>query len=150
MSRPIKNGKTLARIAKESGRSIATIKRESAKNLPMGEGDRLAILPDGVKPNPEDFSNLSDHEAKRRRTVVAWLREQHNLKVSIGEYEPKNKVREDGIRIGATLDAGLSSLVNDLPGMMAGLSEKEIREKLVPRLELLKNSIKKELSRATA
>ena len=50
---------------------------------------------------------------------------------------PISEVREQGIAIGAALSAELGSMMTDMPGVLAGLDEIGVRERLQARLDLM-------------
>lgn len=150
MAGKIKGKKPLREYAKQAGVSLRTIKRRSKAGLPLGDDDLGEVLPPEGERDPTKYHDLSLDEAKKRRQIVGWLREVRQLAILDKEYLPAKKVREDCISVGTVMDAELSALLNDMPGVLAGLSEPNIRTKLAARIGALKNSIKKRLADVTS
>ncbi len=59
-----------------------------------------------------------------------------------GELIPVNQVREDVIAAVSALTAELYALANDVPGQLAGLTETQIRDKMLARIDLLVDKVK--------
>lgn len=76
-------------------------------------------------------------EARRRKIELETERIKFRLSVDRNEFLPVEKIREEATKIGSVLTAELSVLVNDLPGQLAGLSEIQIRDRLLVRLDAL-------------
>jgi hypothetical protein len=137
---------THRQYAAEHGVSLPTAKRRTKAGLSIAGGDvGAAILSEDADRNPAAFKELSVDEAKRRRQVVGWLREELNLSIAQKNHLPVEQVREDCIRIGAVVNGELAALLDDMPGALAGLSELQVRDKLASRISALKDSIKREL-----
>lgn len=97
----------------------------------------------GDKEQPEDIQ-----AAKLRKTLLEVEKlELQNAEVR-GDLISRAEVREAGVRIGSTLSAEMMELVNDLPGMLAGLDEAGVRERLQPRIDLVLSSFKAKLEPA--
>jgi hypothetical protein len=59
-----------------------------------------------------------------------------------GELIPVDQVREDIIAAVAAFTAELYALANDVPGQLAGLTETQIRDKVLARIDLLVDKVK--------
>ena len=95
------------------------------------------------KEEPKDIQ-----AAKLRKTLLEVEKlELQNAEVR-GDLISRAEVREAGVRIGSTLSAEMMELVNDLPGMLAGLDEAGVRERLQPRIDLVLSSFKAKLESA--
>jgi hypothetical protein len=149
MAGKVKGKKPLREYAKQAGVSLRTIKRRSAAGLPLGDDDLGEVLPPEGERDPTKYHGLSLDEAKKRRQIVGWLREVRQLAILDKEYLPTKTVREDCLGAGAVFDAELSAILNDMPGVLAGLSEPQVRTKLAARIGALKNSIKVRLAHVT-
>jgi hypothetical protein len=76
-------------------------------------------------------------EARLAKLNAETARIQFKLAVERGEFLPRDQVREEATTIGSVLMAELSALANDLPGQLAGLSEIQIRDRLLARMDTL-------------
>lgn len=146
MAGKVKHAKPLRKYAEKHGVSLRTMKRRSKAGLPLGDDDLGDVIPPEDQRDPTQYNSLSLDEAKKRRQIVGWLVEVRKLAVLEREYLPAKKVREDCIGVGAVFDAEMSALLNDMPGVLAGLSELNIRNKLGARIADLKASVKKRLA----
>jgi hypothetical protein len=70
--------------------------------------------------------------------------------VEKAEYLRIDEVREAATSIGSVLVAELNALANDLPGHLAGLSEIQIRDRLLVRLDLLVTKARAKLNALSA
>jgi hypothetical protein len=82
--------------------------------------------------DPQDHS-----AAKLRKTLLEVERLELQVAQIRGDYVSKSEVREQGIAIGAALSAELGSMMTDMPGVLAGLDEIGVRERLQARLDLM-------------
>ena len=67
------------------------------------------------------------------------------LLVDRSQFLPVDQIREEATTIGSVLVAELSALANDLPGHLAGLTEIQIRDRLLVRLDTLIEKIRGQL-----
>lgn len=68
------------------------------------------------------------------------------LAVERADYLPAAEVEEAMMAAGALFSGGLASMVNDLPGMLAGLAETEIKAVLISQADRLVEDFKKKLN----
>jgi hypothetical protein len=149
MAGKVKHAKPQKEYAKQHGVSLRTIQRRSKAGLPLGDNELGDVIPPDDQRDPENYKGLSLDEAKRRRQIVGWLREARQLAILEREYLLAKDVREQCIGVGAVFDAELSALLNDMPGVLAGLSEPNVRTKLAARISSLKSSVKERLAHVT-
>jgi len=150
------NNPGIKSAAKRYGCSESTIRRWIEEKAPLDDAEAMKAwivdrkhAPAGTKAalGMEEGTPLS--RARLRKIELETQAIQHKLDVERGKYVLLSKMHEDGIRIGAVLTAELASLLNDMPGSLAGLSEIEVRKILGARVELLKTNIKAQLQKAT-
>jgi transposase len=83
-------------------------------------------------------------EAKLKKVLLDCQHRENAISLQdlqIGQLKrdmvPIAEVREQGIAIGAALSAELGSMMTDMPGVLAGLDEIGVRERLQARLDLM-------------
>ena len=84
-------------------------------------------LPTAEEPLTLDGARLAKIRLETERIQLGLDRDR-------GEVVSKRALREAGVRIGAALAAAVAALDNDLPGLLAGKSEQDIRLAVTPRL----------------
>lgn len=71
----------------------------------------------------------SYQEAKTRKALLECEKLEMQIAILRGDYEPKTKSIEAGIRIGSIFTAKVEALVNDASGACAGLDEMTMNKK---------------------
>jgi hypothetical protein len=84
-------------------------------------------------------------EARLAKLNAETERIKFKTAVEQGAYIPADQVQDVATSIGSVLVAELSALANDLPGQLAGLSEVQIRDRLLARLDGLIASTREKL-----
>jgi hypothetical protein len=92
--------------------------------------------------------NIAD--ARLAKLNAETERIQFKTAVEKAEYLRIDEVREAATSIGSILVAELNALANDLPGHLAGLSEIQIRDRLLVRLDLLVTKARAKLDALSA
>jgi hypothetical protein len=64
-----------------------------------------------------------------------------------GDVIPLRSIYEAGVKIGAALAASLASMCNDLPGLVAGMSEADIHKVLLPRVTKMQADFNEAISK---
>jgi hypothetical protein len=132
---------TQARIAERYNVSRVAVTHWIQAGCPMTSWE--AVEEWRVARNKEEPKDIQ--AAKLRKTLLEVEKlELQNAEVR-GDLISRAEVREAGVRIGSTLSAEMMELVNDLPGMLAGLDEAGVRERLQPRIDLVLSSFKAKL-----
>lgn len=122
------------------------VKRAMTKDgLPFNSEAILKFRADKLSAQVDPTSHS---DAKLRKTLLEVEKlELQNAQVR-GDLISRAEVRESGVRIGSTLSAEMMELVNDLPGMLAGLDEAGVRERLQPRVDLVLSGFRAKLESA--
>jgi hypothetical protein len=89
-------------------------------------------------------------EARLAKLNAETERIEFKTAVEKAEYLRIDEVREAATSIGSVLVAELNALANDLPGHLAGLSEIQIRDRLLVRLDLLVTKARTKLDALSA
>jgi hypothetical protein len=139
--------------AKRHNVPVRQIKRWMKKGAPLDDEKSMAEWIGSEQPG----GDLNAPPAWREKLAKARLHKlelesetiKYKLDVERGKYVLKSDMLEEGIKIGYILTAQLAAMLNDMPGVLAGLSEMEVCQKLGERIELLKSSIKSEIQKAT-
>ena len=99
------------------------------------------------KPLDSDSNDPSEslQSAKLRKIQLETQRIQLGLDRDRGDVVSRAALREAGVRIGAALAAAVAALDNDLPGLLAGKSEVEIRAAVTPRLARMQETFNEAL-----
>lgn len=127
---------------------LSTVKGWAAKRYPLDDPKKMASVLGAQKNVPESFRDCADiGEAKLKKVLLECERLHLRNQREAGELVSRDQVREDGLRIGATLTAELAALLNDMPSVLAGLSPVAVREKLHNRVEKLKGNVLRELAK---
>jgi hypothetical protein len=129
---------------KTNRREKAEETRRIAEALGVKERQARQLKASGLTPGAAGDLN----GAKFQKTLLECEKLRHQIAVAEGNYIARSKVREDGLRIGDLFTAELAALLNDAPGLLAGLSELDLRQKLEPRLELMKENLQRELAKS--
>jgi hypothetical protein len=141
---------TLEVVAEHFGMSRAGVlrwKRTMAQaGLPWTSLDQIQAWRESqekkIKPNDINASRKAKLEREIERLDLMIAKEK-------GEMISRASVREACVRIGAALAASLASMCNDLPGLMAGKSEVEIRDAVVPRVAAMQEQFNEATLRIT-
>lgn len=126
---------TLEQVAEHFGLSRAGVlrwKRAMAQaGLPWTSLDQIQTWKEAkekkVKPTDINASRKAKLEREIERLDLMIAKEK-------GEMISRASVREISVKIGAALAASLAAMCNDLPGLLAGKSEVEVRDAVVPRV----------------
>jgi hypothetical protein len=84
--------------------------------------------------------------ARLKKIQLETERIQLGLDRDRGDVVSRAALREAGVRIGAALAAAVAALDNDLPGLLAGKSEVEIRAAVTPRLARMQETFNEALT----
>lgn len=87
----------------------------------------------------------SEVTLKAERAAVDLEIARHKLSVLKGETIDRTKIQEAGILIGSILDAELTAIEQEIPGVCAGLSEIELKTKLPSFFIRLRKNLKEKL-----
>ena len=98
--------------------------------------ERNKLLGQGSKA-PPDLNSARHLKLKLEAELL-----QFRLSREKGEYMSANQIREDIIAAVAAFTAELYALANDVPGQLAGLTETQIRDKVLARIDLLVDKVK--------
>jgi hypothetical protein len=130
-------GLTIRALAEQLGLEKSTVQEACQNGMPRTSVEaalewrsKRPVLGAAVK-------SATIAEARLAKLNAETARLQFRLAVDRGEYLPIDQVREEATGIGSVLIAELSALANDLPGQLAGLSEVQIRDRLLARLDSL-------------
>lgn len=147
---PRKYKKQTKDYAADYGVDPRTIRNWKAADYPLDDPGKMAEVIAAQKNQPSSAKAPELNKAKLEKVRLECVRLQLDIAVRKREFIPANKVREDCISVGAVFDAELSSLLNDMPGVLAGLSEANVRAKLAARIGALKSSVKQRLASISA
>jgi hypothetical protein len=130
----VKNGTTQKRLASpmlltELQEIFAECGLEDRQNLPSEQTDEPLTL---------DAARLKKIQLETERIQLGLDRDR-------GDVVSRAALREAGVRIGAALAAAVAALDNDLPGLLAGKSEVEIRAAVTPRLARMQETFNEAL-----
>jgi hypothetical protein len=95
----------------------------------------------------EERTPASYNEARTRKAFLECDKLDMQIAILRGDYEEKAKVREEGIRIGAILDARGEALINDGGTILAGLDERGVTKKLAPLVRGMLREFRDELEK---
>ena len=77
---------------------------------------------------------------RQKKLEVETKRLEFHFAIDRGEYISKASIEEGGLAAGAALAAEINAISNDLPGQLVGLDERQIRVRLMARMnEVLTN-----------
>lgn len=77
---------------------------------------------------------------RQKKLEVETKRLEFHFAIDRGEYISKASIEEGGLAAGAALAAEINAMANDLPGQLVGLDERQIRARLMARMnEVLTN-----------
>jgi len=143
LTRPFTPEGLLTYLGSLTTRSSLLAARIASPSLPddlceMFEVEELDIIPD-----PNDSLTA----LRARKIQLETERIQLVLDRERGELVSRRAMYEAGVKIGAALAASLASLCDDLPGLMAGKSEVEIRKAIVPRVAKMQTDLNEEISK---
>lgn len=93
-----------------------------------------------------DAAPITLNEARLRKLQLESERTKWQVAILKEEYVSREQVREDAIAASAVFSAELQAMASDLPAQIAGLSEVEVRDRLVPRIDLLNERIRERLT----
>jgi hypothetical protein len=96
-------------------------------------------------PSEQTDEPLTLDAARLRKIQLETERIQLGLDRDRGDVVSRVALREAGVRIGAALAAAVAALDNDLPGLLAGKSEVEIRAAVTPRLARMQEQFNESL-----
>lgn len=145
MARPTKYKHPLTHYAGVYGVDERTIKNWSKAGYPLDNEEKTKRLIQAQHRGPASI-NPDLAEAKRLKILREIEHIEWKLAKDQGQFISRAEVREQGVKIGSVLTAALNEFVENAPGMIAGMSEVDIRRKLAPKIEALKERIKQELS----
>lgn len=140
---------TQVSYAKAYGVSPRTIRTWQRKSYPLDDPRAMGKQLDAQKNIPAGTEPTELRKARLRKVRLECERLELELAIRKKEFVSAVGVREEGVLIGAMLDAELRALLDDAPGVLAGLSELHVREKLKERLSALKTSIKRQVAAVT-
>lgn len=109
---------------------------KSADELYAWNNERNKLLGQGSKA-PPDLNSARHLKLKLEGELL-----QFRLSREKGEYISTTQVREDIIAAVSALTAELYAMANDVPGQLAGLTETQIRDKMLTRIDLLVDKVK--------
>ena len=93
-----------------------------------------------------DAAPVTLNEARLRKLQLESERTKWQVAILKEEYVSREQVREDAIAASAVFSAELQAMASDLPAQIAGLSEIEVRDRLVPRIDLLNERVRERLT----
>lgn len=93
----------------------------------------------------EKYRDLNDLKAEKLEIDIEAA--QLKLDVEKGKYVLQDKVREDGVRLAASLDGALKSLEGEMPSLLAGLNEMDVQREVHTLFIKLREDLKTSLSK---
>jgi hypothetical protein len=116
------------------GCDVSTITRYKQRGLPLDDRDKMRDILAAQKNAPAQddddldeadlpVDQISQAEAKRRKTVAEYQKIALQVEVERGKYELKESVIEAGYALGANVGSALDKLSADLPALLLGLTE---------------------------
>jgi hypothetical protein len=84
--------------------------------------------------NEEGRGGKGLNAIRQKKLEIETKRLEFHFAIDRGEYISKAAVEEGGLAAGAALAAELNAMANDLPGQLIGLDERQIRTRLLARL----------------
>jgi hypothetical protein len=98
-----------------------------------------------AKRNDEGRGGKSLNAVRQRKLEIETERLEFLFAIDRGEYVSIAAIEEAGVAAGAALSAELNLMGNDLPGQLAGLDERQIRTRLLARVDEVLASFRKRM-----
>jgi len=143
LTRPFTPEGLLTYLGSLTTRSSLLAARISSPSLPddlceLFEVEELDSIPD-----PNDSLTV----LRARKIMLEAERIQLAIDIHRGNMIPRRVVYEAALKAGAALAASLAAMCNDLPGLVAGMSEADIRKVTSPKLAKIKADFDDALAR---
>lgn len=138
----------LAYLASEMGVNVSTVSRWAMQGMPRKSVEeakawREAKAAGSAEVSAQGPPNIAAARLEKLRAETERIK--FRLLVDRNQFLPVDQIREEATTIGSVLVAELSTLTNDLPGHLAGLTEIEIRDRLLVRLDALIEKVRGQL-----
>ncbi len=138
----------LAYIAAEMGVNVSTVSRWAMQGMPRDSVEKARAWKAAKAAESAEISahgppNIAAARLEKIRAETERIK--FRLLVDRNQFLPVDQIREEATTIGSVLVAELSALANDLPGHLAGLTEIQIRDRLLVRLDSLIEKIRGQL-----
>jgi hypothetical protein len=138
----------LAYLAVEMGVNVSTVSRWAMQGMPRDSVEKARAWKAAKAAESADISaqgppNIAAARLEKIRAETERIK--FRLLVDRNQFLPVDQIREEATTIGSVLVAELSALANDLPGHLAGLTEIQIRDRLLVRLDSLIEKIRGQL-----
>lgn len=116
--------------------SERTIKRWWAKGYPLDNREATLALIGGQKHAPEAVKKAAPStSSKDRKLELECQKLELDIAIRRGEHTPNEQIRADMARIATATRSELMRLNNDLPGVLAGKGEAEIKKDLTEKFD---------------
>jgi hypothetical protein len=141
------------RISVLSGDGVVVRAQRGLYDLCASVRNYISFLRDGNHVDEEHSGNaetgVTEPEAKRLNIIKKNQLLDLQIAKEKGISIDRAVVHENAIRAASLLSAEVASLMNDMPGQLAGADEVVIREKLGARMDALLKSFKESVEKAT-